>query len=228
MGWTEKVQLRLAELGFNPGPADGELGPRTRAAIHACQKWHATVNGSDVVDANLWPRNVEDRKTEPVEPIFKVASPWPHESAVRAFYGRMGSHLRSLALPYSMRLAWDKSHWIDKFSVHAKVHDSAKRCFQRIAEAYTESERENLGLDIFSGCLSAPRKKRGGSMWSMHSWGIAIDFDDTRNRLSWHRDRARLARPDCERFWQIWESEGWVSLGRLKDYDWMHVQAATL
>ena len=40
--------------------------------------------------------------------------------------------------------------------------------------------------------------------------------------------RPRLAQPDGETFWKLWEDEGWVSLGRARNYDWMHVQAARL
>jgi hypothetical protein len=69
---------------------------------------------------------------------------------------------------------------------------------------------------------------RGGDRWSMHSWGIAIDFDPTRNSLHADHTQARLAQPDCNEFWRIWEDEGWVSLGRARDFDWMHVQAARL
>ena len=31
-----------------------------------------------------------------------------------------------------------------------------------------------------------------------------------------------------ERWWALWEEEGFVSLGRAGDFDWMHVQAARL
>ncbi len=33
-----KVQKELTELGYDPGPADGMMGPNTRAAIKAFQK----------------------------------------------------------------------------------------------------------------------------------------------------------------------------------------------
>jgi peptidoglycan hydrolase-like protein with peptidoglycan-binding domain len=34
----KKVQQSLGDKGFNPGPADGRLGPRTRAGIRQYQK----------------------------------------------------------------------------------------------------------------------------------------------------------------------------------------------
>lgn len=34
------IQLALEELGFNPGPTDGKLGPRTTSAIEAYQRSH--------------------------------------------------------------------------------------------------------------------------------------------------------------------------------------------
>src|SRR5262245_14070115 len=38
VGDLAAVQRRLAELGYDPGPADGRAGPRTRAAIQAFQR----------------------------------------------------------------------------------------------------------------------------------------------------------------------------------------------
>lgn len=42
-----------------------------------------------------------------------------------------------------------------------------------------------------------------------------------------HRE-ASFARPEYEPFWAIVEEEGLVSLGRTRDFDWMHFQAARL
>jgi hypothetical protein len=69
---------------------------------------------------------------------------------------------------------------------------------------------------------------RGGTKWSTHSWGIAIDYDPERNRLNWGRDKASFAKPEYGDWWKIWEKEGWVSLGRTRNFDWMHIQAAKL
>lgn len=46
------------------------------------------------------------------------------------------------------------------------------------------------------------------------------------NKLLWDRNRAGFAHPDYDAWWRCWEAEGWVSLGRARDFDWMHVQAA--
>jgi hypothetical protein len=69
---------------------------------------------------------------------------------------------------------------------------------------------------------------RGGSAWSTHAWGIAIDWNPSSNKLKWGREQATLARPEYDAWWDIWEEEGWLSLGRARNYDWMHVQAARL
>lgn len=152
---------------------------------------------------------------------------WPRQSEVFSFYGQPGENQVTLILPFPMKIAWDKAKIITKFSVHKKVHDSAKKCFVEIAKTYDEKQRAALGIDLWGGCLNV-RKMRGGNSWSMHSWGIAIDFDPERNALKASHKTARLAKPDAEAFWKIWEAEGWVSLGRKRDYDWMHVQAARL
>ncbi|TXT41117.1 MAG: hypothetical protein FD135_576 [Comamonadaceae bacterium] len=67
---------------------------------------------------------------------------------------------------------------------------------------------------------------RGGSTTSTHGWGIAFDFDPDHNPLKWDQNRARLAQPEYAAWWQCWEAEGWVSLERSRNCDWMHVQAA--
>jgi hypothetical protein len=68
---------------------------------------------------------------------------------------------------------------------------------------------------------------RGGNAWSMHSWGIAFDFDPDRNQLKWGRDKAAFGRPEYGKWFELWE-EGAISLGRARNFDWMQTQFATL
>lgn len=229
------IQQRLIEQGFPMiGGADGKFQTHSKEALMRFQAANGLkVDGfyGELTKAALFPELVPDRSGEDL-PTFKplpmnIKSIWPVQKSCMAFYGGVGLHQTALTLPYNMRIAWDKNKTINKITVHEKVHDSAKRCFQRIADAYDENARKTIGIDLFGGSLNV-RKMRGGNSYSMHSWGIAIDFDPERNQLKWGRDKARLAKKDAETFWRIWEDEGWVALGRARNFDWMHVQAARL
>jgi hypothetical protein len=116
---------------------------------------------------------------------------------------------------------------ISHISCHTKVADSLEAVLANVHAHYGDAELKRLRLNLFGGCFN-PRKKRGGSSWSTHAWAVAIDWDPSRNQLQWGRDRASLSRPEYTFWWRAWEAEGWVSLGRSRNYDWMHIQAARL
>lgn len=221
-GWTAK-RLRIAaeqailqDLGLYPASSnvDGLAGPNT---ADAWERWQNALR-TETPPAASKPTGKE---------VAETPTTWPRQSSVSAVFGAVGESQTMLTLPYPMRLAWDKTVTVTRISVHAKVAASAGRVLARAHEHYGEQGIKALGLDLFGGAL-AVRKMRGGSSYSMHSWGIAIDFDPERNQLRWGRDKARLAAADADAFWSFWEAEGWVSLGRARNCDWMHVQAARL
>ena len=142
-----------------------------------------------------------------------------------AFYGPVGENQTSIVLPYPMVLAWDANVTIKRMTCHAKCADAFEQIFEDALAAYGAKELKRLRLDQFGGCLNV-RKMRGGKAWSIHSWGAAIDLDPDRNQLRWGRDKAAFAKREYEEFWRIVESSGGVSLGREKNYDWMHFQMA--
>lgn len=154
---------------------------------------------------------------------------WPNQAGVRAFFGEPGSPACTsgkVKLPAKMRIAWDKETLIPSFSCHAKVADALTSIFTETYKHYGEGDWRKLGLDLFGGCYNY-RKMRGGSSWSMHSWGIAVDLDPANNQLKWGRDRATFAKPVYEPFWKIVESHGFTSLGRKYNYDYMHLEATS-
>jgi peptidoglycan hydrolase-like protein with peptidoglycan-binding domain len=51
--WVSWLQRRLAELGHDPGRADGEFGPRTERAVKAFQE-RCGVPATGVVDTATW------------------------------------------------------------------------------------------------------------------------------------------------------------------------------
>ncbi len=98
------------------------------------------------------------------------------------------------------------------------VHDSAQRVLKRVLEHYGADRITELRLDRWGGCLNV-RKMRGGTKWSMHSWGVAIDYDTEFNKFKWGRDRATLAGSGYDAWWHFWEEEGWVSLGHMRNFE---------
>lgn len=232
MTFEQWLQSRLTAHGYPVGPIDGIIGEQTIKAIKAFEKAKGLpVNGTadaEVVAALRLSASVipDTEKAEiPDRDQPEPKTTWPRQAGVRSFYGDVGTNQTSIELPFDMFLAWDKSARVRKITLHRKVAASASRVFDVVAEAYSASERQALGLHLFGGSLNV-RKMRGGSSYSMHSWGIAIDFDPERNQLSWGKPRARLSHADALPFWKAWEAEGWVSLGRVRNFDWMHVQAA--
>lgn len=223
-----KIQGRLKELGLYEGIVDGWDGKHTRAAIKAFQRIHGLmVDGiaGRLTMAEMFPEPIPERDQDIETP--HGSQNWPRQKDVEKFYGKPGSNQTIIDLPFKMRLAWDTRKVIKSFSIHEKVHDSALRCFERIADAYDEDMRREIGIDLFGGCLNV-RKMRGGNAWSMHSWGIAIDLNPVQNQLRWGKDKARFALPDCNNLHKIFEDEGVVNLGRARGYDYMHFQWARL
>lgn len=217
-----RLQLAAKAAGIDPGPIDGWWGPQTDYAVQALAELQATGR------VRLWR-----------DELPAAANPhgWPLEAepALRSFYGPPGDPgagpapppLKRVQSPWPLRIAWNPRQTRAHFLVHERVADSLATVLARIHAHYGPREIERLRLDVFGGDYHA-RKKRGGSAWSTHAWGIAIDFDPEANQLRWGRDRATLARADYDDWWRIWEAEGWVSLGRTRNYDWMHVQAARI
>lgn len=240
MDYYTWLQSRLTAHRFPVGPIDGILGPTTNAAIKAFQASHG-LEPTGRVDKQtevllrapssaISPEirgQIPDRDIAVELPAAPAANVWPRQADCMAYYGPVGTSQTSVEIPFDMFLAWEKGTRVRKITVHQKVAASAQHCFNRIGEVYTAAERKALGIDLFGGSLNV-RKMRGGNAYSMHSWGIAIDFDPERNGLNVHKPQARLSHDDAVPFWVIWESQGWLSLGRTRNFDWMHIQAARL
>ena len=139
-------------------------------------------------------------------------------------YGEPGeSGLITITLPYPMRLAWDKKTKVTTMRCHRLVADNFLRVFKDLLKEYGLEKIQELGIDIFGGCYNL-RKMRGGNELSKHSWGIAIDLDPERNSLRETDKTARFARPEYTKMIDIFYKNGFLSLGREKNYDWMHFE----
>lgn len=226
--WSDKrkrvaaFQLICKDGEFDPGPIDGLWGQRTESAYFAIDFFHDT--GERLI-------NFRD-----IEPSGDNPNNWPadssNQSEVMDFYdfnpNRGGEPATVIVdCPWQLTLDFNRSVKTQRIGCHPKVADSLNRVLTKIHSHYGTDEINELGLNIYGGCKNV-RRKRGGSTWSTHSFAAAIDWDPANNKLQWGFDRAHMARPVYLPFWQAWEEEGWTSLGRAKNFDWMHVQAVRL
>lgn len=214
----KSIQRELAQLGLYTGGIDGVYGNKTVEAVKAFQRLHPPLKVDGVAgpqtQAILFLDNIPERCA-------------CISTNIEEIYGKPGSNLIELKLPYKMRLAWDTDIVIDKFQCHYKVHEHLIAIFEETKSKYSTADRRDIGLDLFGGCYNF-RNMRGGNRLSLHSWGIAVDIDPARNQLKWGRDKARLAKKDAKLFWEIVGRHCGVSLGQAKNYDWMHFQFASV
>jgi hypothetical protein len=132
-------------------------------------------------------------------------------------------YLVAIDLPYPMRLAWDLKTKVKRISVHKLVAENFKAVFNDLLAHYGYEKIVELGIDLYGGTFNF-RKMRGGTDWSKHSWGVAIDLDPARNTLKETKSTARFARPEYQPMINIFYKHGFISLGVEKNYDWMHFE----
>ncbi len=205
---TAVEQVIMADAGLPPGAIDGLVGPSTRFAVEQWQN-----RSRDVV--------------LPDDAVAYLPPVWPRQKDMAAFYGDPGENHVLLTLPYPMRLAWAKATVVKRITINAKCADSAARALGKAFDYYGMERLQELGLDLFGGCFEN-RAMRGGKSLSTHAYACALDINPEANQLRWGANKAAMAQPSCAAFLDAFEAEGWVSLGRERNFDWMHLQAARL
>jgi hypothetical protein len=219
---VKQWQLFLQSAGYKIPKSDGAFGPITERETLKFQAKNG-LRPDGVVGEKTWKFVTNVSNNTP------LSQRWPKQdyTSMVNFYGPVGENQTKLELPYKLKLAWAPSTTLTKITCHQKVTKSLYTIFEKTLKTYGEKEISRLKLDVFGGCLNV-RRMRGGSSWSIHSWGAAVDLDPDNNQLKWGKDKASFAKKEYNDFWKIVESEGWVSLGNERNYDWMHFQAARL
>jgi hypothetical protein len=219
---VKQWQLFLQSAGYKIPYVDGAFGPATERETIKFQVKNG-LKADGVVGPKTWKFITNISHNTP------LSQRWPKQdyNSMVNFYGPVGENQTKLEVPYKLKLAWAPSTTLSKITCHEKVAKSLYTMFENTLKTYGEKEISKLKLDMFGGCLNV-RKMRGGSAWSIHSWGAAIDLDPDNNQLKWGKDRASFAKPVYNDFWKIVEAEGWVSLLKERNMDAMHIQAARL
>jgi hypothetical protein len=148
---------------------------------------------------------------------------------IEAKYGKANptgaGYLTTLILPFPVRLSWARHETVKSIQCHKLIKDRLLMVFTDILLHYGYDKIVELGINIYGGCFNY-RPMRGGTNPSRHSWGIAIDLDPDRNLLKETARTARFARPEYKAMIDIFYKHGFLSLGREKNYDWMHFETA--
>jgi hypothetical protein len=219
---VKQWQLFLQSAGYKIPYVDGAFGPATERETLKFQIKNG-LKPDGVVGPKTWKFVTNISTNTP------LSQKWPKQdyNSMVNFYGPVGENITRLEIPYKLKLAWSSTTTLTKISCHEKVAKSLYTIFENTLKTYGEKEIVKLKLDLFGGCVNV-RRKRGGSSWSIHSWGAAVDLDPDNNQLKMGKDKASFGKPVYNDFWKIVEAEGWTSLGRARNFDWMHFQAAYL
>lgn len=207
------MQFVLKEAEVATGPIDGIDGPIT---ARAADRWEGTNWRSDV-----------QAMVPPDVTLPTSLQRWPKYNDIEEFYGKAGTNQILVNLPYPKRLAWDLNTQVTRLKMNKNCAESYIRVQNAILQAYGLKDLIRLRLDITGGMFNH-RPMRGGKRLSTHAYGCAEDVDPVMNRLRETSATARLARPEYAEYWKCWTDEGWTSLGKAKNFDWMHVQACRL
>ena len=182
--------------------ADGIIGPNTLSALE---------------------------KALGIETAATPSTTWPTQAQVRSgtsIFGKPGNEndLISITPPYTL---YYEGPPVRTIRVHKLIAEPVQQALREVLQHYGAEEIHRLGLDVYSGSYNY-RSTSTGSALSMHAWGIALDFDAEHNAYGMHSPAARFSGDEYVAWWQAWEAQGAVSLGRECDFDWMHLQFARL
>jgi hypothetical protein len=206
------LQREASKRGIQAGAYDAFWGPQTQDAAYR-------MLGAEHVG---W--RPDEARASDVAPRPPALACWtPSDARMISSYGQPGTSQVVVDLPYPMRLDWEPGTMVRRASVHRIVAESLLGALEEIRDGYGPEEMRRLGIDRFGGILNV-RKKRGGSTWSAHAWGVAIDLYPSANALAWKKGRAAFARAEYEAMRLAFARAGWMSLGQCYDFDWMHWQ----
>ncbi|MBI4720202.1 MAG: M15 family metallopeptidase [Chitinivibrionia bacterium] len=93
-------------------------------------------------------------------------------------------HLTTIALPFPIPLAWDRSVTVRRICCHRLLAHLFVSLFDEVERAGLTSSIQDFG-----GCFCF-RTMRNGSQLSTHAWGIAIDLNVATNQLGTKGDMA--------------------------------------
>ena len=203
--------------------ADGIIGKNTlNFIISVLSKKPAIKNNIDPLIQKYIDKPIKYTKVDYKSSLVKQSVLRSGNSA----FGKAGCEnmLVNVPVPANYPLKYDGKP-VKSIRIHKLVADRLAAALQDIINHYGEDiEKVAPGACCYDGSYNF-RQARNSSSQSVHSWGVAIDFDAGNNTMKMSAPKARLSQDIYKPFFDILEYHGFNSLGRRGDYDWMHVQA---
>lgn len=213
------AQAGLNRLGHEAGAVDGYAGHNT---LNALESFLAAEAGKPLV-VNRIP-NIP-------QPTPVLGLNLPRQKDCGAFYGEpiagVEKNIVTFDLPYALRLDYALDQTVTRARLHRLCAPAFVAAMVEVRDHYGADRQRDLGLDRYAGGYM-PRKMRGGSSWSMHAYGCAVDFYAAPNGLKTRCPQALFCGPEYKPFLDIMQSHGWLPAGRLWGGDFMHFQMARL
>jgi hypothetical protein len=124
--------------------------------------------------------------------------------------------MTTVKFPLPIPSSWNEKLLISRCTVHKMIAPIVEQVFKEIHESGYWNELKDFGGGYFV------RKKRGSDKWSMHSWGIALDFNVQDNLMG----QVPTMNPKIV---EIFEKHGFTWGGRWagKNCDGMHFEFTT-
>jgi hypothetical protein len=189
---------------------DSAFGPATDAALHKLvygvyPKKPKKTNGSII--------------TKPARPEWTKHLPRGTVQK-KKYFGNPGDNLVRMTFPYKMYYA---GKLVKTTRVNIQAKDRFEAVFKKLLAHYGQAELDRLRISDYGGLVNI-RRIRGGTAWSSHAFGAAIDLGAAYNRMGQHADTALFASStDYQAMFNIFYSEGFISLGLEHGYDFMHL-----
>lgn len=227
----EEVRKLQRRLGVVP---DGVVGSETLAALAERLGCAATISSIQMVlrlpmDGILGPMTLSAAARAVGAHAADAQGRWPLQSDVRSgrsVFGKAGDESRLVNVVPSFPVYFEGQR-VRSIRVHEVIADDVREALEEVLAHYGLERIRALKLDQYGGSYNYRPSRSGGAL-SMHAWGIALDWMPAENGMSVGAPKAVLSGAEYRAWWEIWEAHGAVSLGRERNYDWMHLQFARL
>jgi len=150
---------------------------------------------------------------------------WPsaNNAALYGFYGPPGDESQLVMIDFPYPMLYD-GRPVTRTRVHRRCADSLLRVLRDIAGLLPSAPHLRDAAQDYGGIYNF-RKKRGGTSYSLHAYGAAIDLDADDNTF---RDPWPLKADMPLEIIEAFAREGWVSAAAFWGYDAMHFQATRI